>query len=132
MPKPIVAAGLVAFSLSAASIARSQEATEMFIPLGMSPGVSNKAALMGAIDSVDEKGRSLRITTASGPSTVEITERTRIWQDRSPLKMSNQTGTFADLQKGRKVEVKLERGDGKRTADWVKVQITEAAASVAK
>jgi hypothetical protein len=127
MSKPIVVAGLIASSLCCAAMAPGQEATEIFIPLGSSPGVSNKSAVMGPIDSVDEKSRSLRVTTPSGARTIEITERTRIWRDRSPLKLSNQTGTWADLQKGRKVEVKLEPGEGKRTAEWVKVQITEAA-----
>lgn len=127
MSKPIVVAGLIACSLCCAALAPGQEATEMYIPLGSSPGVSNKAAVMGAIDSVEERSRTLHITTPAGPRTALITDRTRIWRDRSLLKLSNQAGGWADLQRGRKVEVKLEPGEGKRTADWVKVQIAKTA-----
>ncbi len=129
MSKPIVAVALVSVWLYGVAIAPGQEATEIFIPLGQSPGLSNKSSVIGPIDSVDERGRSVSITAASGPLTAQITDRTRIWRDRSLLKLTNQVGTFADLRKGRKVEVKFEPGEGKRAADWVKVQITEATPS---
>jgi hypothetical protein len=127
MSKTIVAVALAAVWLSSAAHVSGQEATEIFIPLGQSPGVSNKSSVIGPIDSVDEKSRSMTVAGPSGRLTVEITDRTRIWRDRSLLKLGNQTGTFADLRKGRKVEVKLEPGEGKRAVEWIKVQITDAA-----
>ncbi len=126
MPRPIIAVAALAWGLSSPTLALGQEATEIFIPLGQSPGVSNKISVIGPIDSVDTRGRSLSLATASGTVTFAITDKTRIWLDRSPLKLSNQPGTLADLQKGRKAEVKPGPGEGKRPAEWVKVQITEA------
>jgi hypothetical protein len=124
--KLILATALVANALLGVTLAASQEATEVFIPIGQSPGVSKRQSVMGTVDSVDEKGRSLQIATPSGPVTVVVAEKTRIFRDQSQLKLRNEVGTFADIRKGRTVEVKLVPGEGKRTAEWIKVQITEA------
>jgi hypothetical protein len=100
-----------------------QEATEMFIPIGQSPGVSNKSSLLGTIKSVDHSGtRTVTVSGLAGVQTVQITDRTPIWIDRSLQKQRNQTGTLADLQPGRKVEIMLVEVAGKPTAKWIKVQ----------
>ncbi len=126
MRAPIVALALAAaWSESPPVVLTAQEATEIFIPIGKSPGVSKQESLIGPVDSVDDKGRSLRISASAGPVTVSVTEKTRIWRDKSGLKQRNEVGTFADLQKGRTVEVKLEPGEGQRKAEWIKVQVTE-------
>jgi ABC-type sugar transport system substrate-binding protein len=118
--------GLAATSASA-PVAAAQEATEVFIPIGKSPGVSKQETFIGTVDAADEKGRSLRVTAPAGAITVAVTDKTRIFRDKSALKQRNEVGTFADLQKGRTVEVKLEPGEGQRKAEWIKVRITEAA-----
>ena len=56
---------------------------------------------------------------------MKITDKTRIWLDRSKLKQPNVTGGFADLQKGRRVEVKYEDPAQREVADWVKVEVTQ-------
>jgi hypothetical protein len=109
-----------------AAVAAAQEATEVFIPIGKSPGVSKQQTVMGTVDTADEKGRALRITTPAAAITVAVTDKTRIFRDRSALKQPNEAGVFADLQKGRTVEVKLEPGEGQRKAEWIKVRITDA------
>jgi hypothetical protein len=109
-----------------AAVAAAQEATEVFIPIGKSPGVSKQQTVMGTVDTADEKGRALRITTPAAAITVAVTDKTRIFRDRSALKQPNEAGVFADLQKGRTVEVKLEPGEGQRRAEWIKVRITDA------
>ena len=116
---------LAATSASAA-VAAAQEATEVFIPIGKSPGVSKQQTVMGTVDTADEKGRTLRITTPAGAITVAVTDKTRIFRDKSALKQPNEAGVFADLQKGRTVEVKLEPGESQRRAEWIKVRITDA------
>ena len=116
---------LAATSASAA-VAAAQEATEVFIPIGKSPGVSKQQTVTGTVDTADEKGRALRITTPAAAITVAVTDKTRIFRDKSALKQPNEAGVFADLQKGRTVEVKLEPGESQRKAEWIKVRITDA------
>jgi len=128
MLKVLMQIGVTVAWLAGMTYAHSQQMTEMFIPVGQSPGVSNQTSLIGTIDSIDEKNRTVTVAAPSGARTVELTNRTKIWLDRSLLKATNQTGTFADLHKGRKVEVKLEQGERKQVAEWVKVQLTEPGA----
>lgn len=111
--------------------AHGQRATEMFIPLGQSPGLSGKVTVMGKIEAVQTKDRTIAIAGPSGSLTTKITDKTKIWLDRSKLRLTNQTGTFADLKKDLVVEVMYEGAErsGKAPADWIKVQITEPGAS---
>ncbi len=99
-----LALGIVIVALGGVLEAFGQEATEMYIPIGQSPGVSSKSSLLGTIESVDPGKR-----------------RTLIWIDRSHQKQRNQTGALADLQPGRKVEIKPEEGAGQAIAKWIKV-----------
>ena len=103
--------------------ASGQQATEMFIPIGQSPGLSNKGSVIGTLESVDPGKRMVTISSPSGAQTVVITDRTLIWLDRSEQKQPNQNGAINDLQKGRKVEVKVRKGEPKAVAEWIKVQV---------
>lgn len=114
---------VVIAAFCAMSHAHAQRATERYIPLGQSPGVSQKLTLVGQIAQVDASSRTLTILEPAGRRAVQITDRTRIWLDRTRLKLPNQTGSFADLQKGRVVEVKLQGPERRPVADWVKVEI---------
>jgi len=115
-----LAAILVVLAASS-SHAHGQEATERFIPIGQSPGQSGKTTLIGSIQSVDAQGRQLTISTAAGVSKISVTERTKIWIDRSASKQTNSLGSVADLQAGRRVEVKWDAKDKSR-AEWIKVE----------
>jgi hypothetical protein len=117
-----LALAIVVMALGAASEALGQEATEMFIPIGQSPGVSSKSSVLGTIESLDPVKRTLTVSGPAGTLTVGIADRTPIWIDRSQQKLSNQTGTLADLRRGRKVEIKLGEGTAKAAATWIKVQ----------
>jgi len=103
--------------------ASGQQATEMFIPIGQSPGLSNKGSVIGTLESVDPGKRMVTISSPSGAQTVVITDRTLIWLDRSEQKQPNQNGAINDLQKGRKVEVKIRKGEPKAVAEWIKVHV---------
>ena len=105
-----------------------QQMTEMYIPIGKSPGVSGKSSLLGTIESVNPQKQTLEVSGPSGIQTVVLTDRTRIWLDRTQARLSNQRGTPANLQKGLKVEVKFRDANQKRIAEWVKVQVTESGA----
>lgn len=117
------AIGLGIALLYAISLAHGQKATEQYIPIGQSPGVSHKLTYIGPIQNVDPRGRTITVVEPSGPRTVKITERTRIWLDRTKLKSTNLKGSFGDLQKGRRVEVKYADPAQRQIADWVKVEI---------
>lgn len=118
-----MAAGIALIALCSGVPARGQMATERYIPIGRSPGVSQKVTSVGTIDSVSVRQRTITIAEPNAWHTVAITSRTRIWIDRSRLKLSNLAGGFEDLQRGRRVEVKY-LGLDRRTADWVKVEAT--------
>jgi len=115
---------IVVVSLGSTLEAFGQEATEMFIPIGQSPGLSGKGSLIGTLESVDPGKRMVTISSSLGAQTVGITDRTLIWLDRSQQRQPNQNGAINDLQKGRKVEVKLRKGEPKAVAEWIKVQVS--------
>jgi hypothetical protein len=117
---------LAVAALASAPAAHGQEATEMYIPIGQSPGLSEKSSLIGSLESVDRGRRMVTVSTPSGAKTVALTERTTVWLDRSLEKQPNRSGTMADLQPGRKVEVKLRKGEPKPVAEWIKVQVAGA------
>ncbi len=113
---------LLALLVLLAPEALGQRAAERYIPIGKSPGLSGKYTYMGRIGTVDAKGR----TVGGKAWSATVTERTRIWVDRSKLGRSNTTGAFADLKAGAVVEVKYvgrERGKSSGPADWIKVEI---------
>ena len=128
--------GMAVVLWGGAPSAHGQKATEIFIPVGQSPGVSGTVAISGTIDRIDQQGRTVAVVGPSGSWSATITDRTKIWLDRSKLRLTNQTGTFADLKKGLLVEVKYQdpeaKSKGKGPAEWVKVQITEPAAPSAE
>ena len=111
--------------LGATSHAHGQKETERYIPLGQSPGLSQKVTSIGKIAAVDPRAQTVTITEPSGRHTVKITAGTRIWLDRTKLKETNTSGSFADLQQGRKVEVKFQDPKRREVAEWVKVEIPQ-------
>ncbi|MGH7253313.1 MAG: hypothetical protein ACREIE_05880 [Nitrospiraceae bacterium] len=115
---------IVVMALGGTLEASGQQATEMFIPIGQSPGLSDKGSVIGTLESVDPGKRIVTISSPSGAQMIGITDRTLIWLDRSQQKQPNQNGAIGDLQKGRKVEIKLRKGEPKAVAEWIKVQVS--------
>ena len=111
--------------LCAVSHAHGQRATEQYIPIGQSPGLSQKYTSVGEITEVNQRDRTITVADPAGSRTVKISEKTRIWLDRTKLKQPNVTGRFPDLKKARRVEVKYEDPERRQIADWVKVEITQ-------
>ena len=100
--------------------------TEQFIPVGQSPGLSGKYTVIGKLHSVNAREQICSVASAAGTVNAKITERTKIWLDRSLLRQPNAKGTIADLKPGVMVEVKLEahlRGASSGPAEWIKVQV---------
>ena len=116
----------VAFSVlvSTGIAAGVQQATEMFIPIGQSPGISKTATVIGTIESVDAEKRTIVVKSDGGSATATIADKTRIFLDRSRRKEPNRDGAFEDLVEGARVEV-LYQGRTRAAsgpAEWVKVE----------
>ncbi len=105
--------------------AQAQKASEIYIPMGQSPGLSGKYTEVGKIDAANDQDQTITMTNSSGSYTVEITESTKIWLDRSKLQLTNEKGSFTDLQAGRTIEVKHKDNDPGGPVEWIKVQVTE-------
>ncbi len=116
----------VVASLGWAPDAHGQQTTERYIPVGQSPGVSGVYSDIGQIESVDASNRTVTVSAPEGARTITVTEETSIWLDRSELRLTNETGSMADLRPGRRVEVKYADEDTKETAAWIKVVVTES------
>jgi hypothetical protein len=116
--------GVAMAALCAVPQAQAQKMTEQFIPIGQSPGLSQKYTSIGEITQVNPQERTITIADPAGARTVKVSAKTHIWLDRTKLKQTNLVGGFADLQKGRRVEVKYEDAERRDVADWVKVEIT--------
>ena len=123
MLKRCLGSAIMVIVLGGALNIYGQEATELFIPIGESPGLSNKMSLIGTVESVDPQKKIVSVSSPSGAQTVTITERTPIWLDRSLDKLPNRSGAIADLQPGRRIEIKLRKGELRPVAEWIKIQI---------
>ena len=103
-----------------------QGATEIYIPLGKSPGISGVKTIVGSIDEIDEQQHQMSVSNASGTYKVAITGDTKIWLDKSKINGRNEAGSPADCKPGLKVEVKYtaDRLAESVTAEWIKVEVT--------
>jgi hypothetical protein len=109
-------------TLCSAVPAASQKATERFIPIGQSPGVSHVLTEVGKIETVDPRRKTITMATPSGILVIGVRDGSKIWVDRSKLKQTNLVGGFADLKRGRTIEVRFVDIKKKQLADWVKVE----------
>lgn len=124
--RPFVRAAWVGLALLCAGApAHAQKSTEQFIPIGMSPGVSSKYTSIGLVDTLIMQERMVTVREPGARRTIRITDKTSIWLDRSKLKLPNLRGRLADLQKGRRVEVKYADPETRLMAEWVKVEMTQ-------
>jgi hypothetical protein len=107
--------------------AHGQQTTEIYIPIGQSPGLSGKVTIIGTIGTVNPQTRMIAGTDPAGAWSAEVTERTKIWLDKSTMRQTNKTGSFADLRTGQRVEVKWvdSQRQGSGPADWIKIQVTQ-------
>jgi hypothetical protein len=106
------------------ALALAEKSAELYLPIGRSPGLSDKFNLTGTIAEVSSQDQTLTVMTgASGTDTVTITEYTLIFLDKSKLRQPNQYGTFSDIKAGMLIEVRFEADKRHRPAEWIKLQI---------
>ena len=120
---PAQRALLAALLLGIASAGFAQKATEMFIPLGQSAGLSGKHTMLARVQSVNEAQRSITLVQDGTATTVRLGARTPVWLDRSKQQQANGVATLADVKPGMAAEVKFEKNNRSAgEAEWVKVQ----------
>lgn len=99
----------------------AQQTTEQFIPMGMSPGVSNTHSYLGNIASVNRSAKTFQMQSDQGLKTMRVSPSTRIWLDRSKVGKSNIKGSINDLEAGSSVEV-MHSSEDANTAAWIKIE----------
>jgi hypothetical protein len=122
MSKYLTLIGIICFLAFGAFAALAEKATELYIPIGQSPGLSGKYTVMGQIDQVNPQNRTLKMSGASGGYTVNLTKSTVIYLDRSEAGMTNTYGKLTDCLVGDTVEVKFEDNSRSKPVEWIKVQ----------
>ncbi|MGH8222540.1 MAG: hypothetical protein ACREQZ_06165 [Woeseiaceae bacterium] len=112
---------LVAAGALCSALAWSHPATERYIPIGESPGISGVRAHIGTIRSVAEVSESgLTMRVGAEEKLVKVDRGTRIYLQKADPRESNALGTYADCRAGREVEAYL-ADDG--TAIWIKIRV---------
>jgi len=122
MSKHLTIIGIVCLLVLGAFAAHAEKSTELYIPMGQSPGLSGAYTVLGNIDQVNLQNRTLKMSGASGSYTVKLTESTSIYLDWSKVKLTNTYGTLADCKVGDTVEVKFEDNSHNKPIEWIKVQ----------
>ena len=113
------------FLLALNDITYGQKATEIYIPVGQSPGLSGKYTTIGSVSTINAPEKTVIMSNSVGTYTIKIADETRIWLDKSLLKIKNETGNFEAIEEGMLIEVKYKNNKPENSVEWVKVQITE-------
>jgi hypothetical protein len=101
----------------------AQRATERYIPIGASPGVSGQLSYIGEIVGLDARSRSVTIEEEDdGRHTLRFTDATRVWLDRTPTRQANLEGSYADCELGRRAEIAY-REEDPATVAWMKIEV---------
>lgn len=109
---------LLTLALLASPMATAQQATEVYIPIGESPGVSGKESVIGSISAIEYEQHRMTVSSGDTASSVTITPKTRFYLDKSGDKSSSVTGDFNDCRVGRRIEAYL---DDNGDAIWIKI-----------
>ncbi len=117
----LIAATLLMFPFLGTSLIYGQETAEQFIPIGYSPGISDKYSFIGKIVDVDQETHTIVVDSNRGERMIKVTPMTRIWLDRSKRKRTNTVGSYSDCEVGRAVEV-MHVHDDENVADWIKIE----------
>jgi hypothetical protein len=114
--------GLLGTLLAVPVIGFAQKTTELYIPIGQSPGLSGKHTLIGKIVQVSAPNNTLTMADASGTYSVSMAPGSRIYLDRSKAGLPNSEGALTDCKAGDSVEVKFVDNARSKPAEWIKVQ----------
>lgn len=91
------------------AVCEAQRTTELYIPIGKSPGLSiSGKTIVGFVTKVE----SDQITI--GDKVIQLTADTKIFLDRSAVKLTNLYGARQDIKAGAFVEA--------YASEWIKIQ----------
>lgn len=108
--------------LTTVTVALAQKSTEMFIPIGQSPGLSGAHTLYGEVESINVQEGSCVIKTPDGKEETIITDGDPdVWLDYSSQKQKNTYGSLSDIKLGMTVECKFIDNQKRDSLDWIKV-----------
>lgn len=118
-PAMVCAAALLALCPMPAA---AHPATERYIPIGESPGLSGSGTYIGRVRAVDDDTHTLTVEPEDGGArqTILITPASDMWLDRTRRGRPSEDASFDDCRRGRRIEVKLH--EDSREADWVKIE----------
>ncbi len=122
MSKLLTIIGIICFLVLGTFSAHAEKSTELYIPIGQSPGLSGEYTVLGKIDQVNLQNQTLKMSGASGSYTVKLTESTSIYLDRSKVMRTNTYGTLVDCKVGDTVEVKFKDDSRNKPLEWIKVE----------
>jgi len=130
MARRTISTGVAVLLLLGATAALGQRLTEMYIPIGQSPGLSGKHTMIGTISAVDAKARRITCAYGSETATMQLTDRTRIWIDRSKARQPSLKGALSDCVVGRRMEARWVNDERKAggEVEWIKVEVAEPGA----
>ena len=111
-------ATLTLLALLAVIPAAAQRATEVYIPIGESPGVSGSDSVIGTITDVDYSQHKMTVTSDGAAQTVKTTTETRYYLDKSADAESSKAAGFDECREGRRIEAYL---DDSGYAIWIKI-----------
>lgn len=115
---------LLMFALFSSAIVLAHPATERYIPIGKSPGRPNAGVEIstGSIKTINNKQKSITMIKNANSYTVVFNKKTKIWLDRSKIKLTNLVGSYSSLKPGDYIEVKFSKSKKLNIAIWVKVE----------
>lgn len=116
---------VVLLTLMRTSAAFSQKATEVFIPIGQSPGLSATHTTIGIVDSISLHGEIMMVSDSGRTYVVRFTRETKVYLDRTYSGGPNKIGKLTDCKRGLKVEVKYVGNKIGETAEWLKLEQKE-------
>lgn len=105
--------------VSMPEFAHGHQATELYIPIGSSPGISASRAYIGKISRVDYASSSMDVSGEKGAKSIRVNEQTKYYLDRSQHGKKNEIGDMHDCEVGRRIEVNV-ADDG--TVVWIKIE----------
>ena len=114
--------GVIAILLATQASGFAQKTSELFIPLGQSPGLSGKHTLIGKIVQVNALNNAITMADTAGTYSVAMVPSTPIYLDKSKAGLPNSQGTLADCKVGDSIEVKFVDNVQSKPAEWIKVQ----------
>ena len=125
MRHQITSVAVLAVALAFGVSSHAHPATEQYIPIGKSPGVSGKYTMMGVVQSVDRASNTVTVSGSKGAKSYRVDEKTRIYVDRNRWKLTNLKGSYRDCEAGVTVEIMYRHGDDS-VAEWIKIEAQDA------